>query len=101
MAGVRGEPDREPLEEASVSSLGIMNHSILEILESGAATFVKALAGRLETPAEPGIMLETIVEPIVFRSEADQHPGRLAVPGNHDLLGLGETQVLREIILYF
>ena len=48
-----------------------------------------------------GSFTKTILEPIVFGAKADQHPGRLTVPGNHDVLGLGETQVLREIILHF
>ena len=33
-------------------------------------------------------MFETVVEPVIFRLEANQYTGRLAVPRNHDFLRL-------------
>ena len=39
-------------------------------------------------------MLEAIVKPVVFGSKADQHPGRITVPSDHNLLGCGKAQVL-------
>jgi hypothetical protein len=76
------------------------DQSILKVLGSDASTFVEALAGRLEPAAEPGIALKTMVEPMVFGPEADEHTGWLPVGGNRDVLRLCKTQVSREIILH-
>jgi hypothetical protein len=45
------------------------------------------------------MMLEPILEPIVFGFKANQNAGWLAMPGDHDLLGGCQTQIVREIIL--
>jgi hypothetical protein len=73
----------------------------LEILEADASALAKALPSGLDSAAKPRIIHQTILEPIVFGLEADQYPGRLAVPGDHDLLLLSKAQELREVILYF
>ena len=44
-------------------------------------------------------MLESVVEPILLRLEADKQTGRFAVPRDHDLAPLGQSQVARQIIL--
>ena len=46
------------------------------------------------------VMLEPILEPILFRRKADQDAGRTTVPRNHDLFVDREPQILGEVILY-
>ena len=44
------------------------------------------------------MVLQAILEPVVLGLEADQHAGRLSVPGDEDLLGLGQAQEARQDI---
>ena len=39
------------------------------------------------------VMLETIIEPVVFRGESNQDPGWSAVAGDHDLVVHGQPEV--------
>ena len=45
-------------------------------------------------------MLQTILEPIVFRVEANQHARRLAMSSDHNLLGGRQSEIVREIVLH-
>jgi len=47
----------------------------------------------------PWVACEPVIKPIIVGSEADQHPGRLSVAGDDDLLALGFAQKPREIVL--
>ena len=45
------------------------------------------------------MMLETVVEPVLVAFKTDQHAGRLSVPRDEDLLGLGQPQESGKIVL--
>ena len=59
------------------------------------------LRARFRDPAQKlRIVFQTVIEPIVFRREADEHAGGSPVPRDHNLLFRGQTKVLRKIILH-
>jgi hypothetical protein len=64
-------------------------------------TLLDAVSRLLHTGKKPGIILESIVEPIVLRLKADQNPGRFPMPGNDHLLFLSDMEVPRRVILDF
>lgn len=45
------------------------------------------------------MVLDSVVEPVIFSSEPNEHSGGSAVPRDDDLLLGGGTQVTREVIL--
>jgi hypothetical protein len=46
--------------------------SVRNVLLANASSVAKALSGRLDAAEKPGIINETIFEPVVFRAETDQ-----------------------------
>jgi hypothetical protein len=52
-----------------------------------------------DTTEEARVMFETVLEPILFRFEADQEACRFAVTRDDDLLRLGLTKIPRQIVL--
>ena len=71
------------------------------VLQANAPTIGKALSGSCDSSLKPWVVLETVIEPVVFGRESDQHPGRLPMTGNDDLLLLCSAEVLRELVLDF
>jgi hypothetical protein len=59
------------------------------------------LARLIYAPQESRIVLEPILEPIVFRSEADQYSSRLAMTRNDDFLTFRLAEVTRQIVFDF
>gem|GEM_PF-6896209 len=57
--------------------------------------------GTFDSPKKTPIILETIVKPIVFRVETDQHTGRLSVTRNDDFLLARLTQITRKVVFDF
>ncbi len=70
-----------------------------QILESNTATAPETLSRLCDSAQELGMVLQAIVEPVVLAFEADQHPRRLPVSRDEDLLGLGQAQESRQVIL--
>ena len=71
----------------------------VEVFHSNAFALSQALASTFHAPEEPGIMFKFIVEPIVLRAKSNQYAGRPAVPGDHDLFGFRQSQVLGQVVL--
>ena len=63
-----------------------------------------ALAHRLpsltHSAEERRMMLEAIIEPVVFIPEADQHPGRLPVPRDDDLAIGCHAKKARQVVFH-
>jgi hypothetical protein len=59
-----------------------------QILKPNTTTTPKPLAGLCHTPQELGMVLQSIVQPIVLALEPNQHACWFPVPGDQDLLGL-------------
>jgi hypothetical protein len=70
-----------------------------QILEWDAATAPERFSRLCDSPQELGMVLQSIVEPVVLTFEADQHTGRLPVPRDENLLGLGQAQESRQVVL--
>ncbi len=49
---------------------------------------------------ELGVMGEAIVEPVFLSTEPDQHSSGPTVASDNDLLGLGEPEVARQVVLH-
>src|SRR5207249_11059135 len=62
---------------------------------------LQALARLCDPLQEAWIVLQLVVEPIVFRSKPHQDACRLPVPGDDDLLVLRQAEVLRQVIFDF
>jgi hypothetical protein len=69
------------------------------ILESDATPTPEIFTGLGDPPQKLGMVLQSIVEPVVFAFEADQHTSGLTVPRDENLLGFGQAQESREIVL--
>jgi hypothetical protein len=52
----------------------------LDLFATRALAFAKAAAGCLDALPKPGIVLQTVIEPIVLGLKTDQNAGGLAVP---------------------
>ena len=70
-----------------------------DILKFYAASFAEAFP-RLFNPVQKAwIVLQAVIEPIIFRLETDQQAGWLSVPCDDNLLRLGLAEKSGEIIL--
>ena len=63
----------------------------LDVFEARSALGPQAPAGCLDPLQKTWIAFQAIVEPIIFRLEADQNTSRLAMARNHNLLFLGQS----------
>ena len=70
----------------------------LDRLKSYTSTRGYTATGLSNTREEFRVVFQAVLEPIVLGVEANEYPGRLAVPCDHDLLGRSQTEVVREII---
>ncbi len=71
-----------------------------QILESDTASTPEPLARLCYASQEIGMVLQSIVEPVVLALEADKHSGRFPVPRDDDFFGLRQAQKSRQIVLY-
>jgi hypothetical protein len=71
----------------------------LDVLEPGATSRAQAVSRLFNSPQEPWVMFETVLEPVFLGSEADQHACRLAMTRDDDLLRLCFSKKARQIIL--
>src|SRR6185437_5440716 len=71
----------------------------IQVIETNTASGAQARARFLDAAQETRIGFEPILEPIVFRIEADQDARRLAVARDDDVLLSGLAQETREIVL--
>lgn len=61
-----------------------------QILESDTAPAPQTVARVGDVAQELGMVLQSIVEPVVFGFEADQHASRFPMPCDQNVLGLGQ-----------
>src|SRR5579872_9680 len=72
-----------------------------DIFQANAKPGSKTRPRFFNPPQKPGVGFQPILEPIIFRFEADQHSSWLAVTCNDDFLLLGFVQKTREVIFDF
>jgi hypothetical protein len=63
-----------------------------QILKSDTSPTSESLPRLGDAPQELGMMLQSIVEPVVLALESDKHSGWLAMPGDENFLGLREAE---------
>jgi len=80
-----------------MAMLRTVSQSPVEIGEPYATSGSQAAPGSSDSTKEPGITLQPVVEPIVFRLKPDEYPGGLSVPGDEHLLLPGEAENPREV----
>src|SRR4029077_19677327 len=56
-------------------------------------------SGLFDAAHEARVVFELIIEPIIVRRQADQHPDRFPVAGDDDLLAFGFAQKPRQVVL--
>src|SRR5712691_7406676 len=88
--GTRGELSRP--WRAGLPTVALRPAAKRQILEANTATAPESVSRLGHSLQELGMVLQPIIEPIVFALEADQHTSRLPVPGDDDLLGLSQAQ---------
>src|SRR4051812_26561204 len=66
-----------------------------DVLQPHSVSSTQTVTRLFNTPQETLIMFETVVEPFLFRLEADQYTGWLAVPRDHDFLRLRFAKITR------
>ena len=71
-----------------------------QILEADTASTPETLTRLCYAPQELGMVLQSIVEPVVLALKADKHPGRFSMPRDDDFFGLRQAQKSRQIVLY-
>jgi len=62
----------------------LVGPSSVEILQSNTEAFLQVQARRGDLPQKLWMVLDPVIEPIVFRFEPDQNAGRSAVPRDDD-----------------
>jgi hypothetical protein len=72
-----------------------------DVFEPRPAPRSETLARLIYALQESRIVLEPILEPIVFRSETDEYSSRLAVTRNDDFLTFRLAEVARQIVFDF
>ena len=72
-----------------------------DVFEPRPAPRSETLARLIYALQESRIVLEPILEPIVFRSETDEYSSRLAVTRNDDFLTFCLAEVARQIVFDF
>ena len=70
-----------------------------QILEWDTAPTPKTFARLCYSPQKLRMVLQSVIEPVLLVFEADQHAGRLPMPCDQNLLGLGQPQESREVVL--
>src|SRR5258705_13755882 len=83
------------------SEAGHMPLFRFEVLEPDPAPCAQAAPRLFDTTQEAWVMFETVFEPVVFRFEADQHAGWLAVASDDDLLCFRLSKKPGQIVLDF
>src|SRR4051812_43384023 len=74
--------------------------AVLEIFQPNTASGPDAFAGLLDAAEEARVILQPVIEPVVFRGEPDQHAGGLAMTRDDDVAFLGFAQEMREVVLH-
>src|SRR6266852_5521886 len=89
---------------------GIHNHShrapcrslfLFDVFQPDSAPRTQAFARPFNSAQKARVVFKAVFEPIFFRREPNQHPGRLAVARNDDLLRLSFAKITRQIVLDF
>jgi len=61
----------------------------------------EAFSGILNSMEKSWIILQAIIEPIIFRFKSYRYPGRLTMPCDNNLFLFCKTQIFGKIIFYF
>src|SRR5438477_12873781 len=86
---------RETVMAASSATLAAAAFRLsidIKVVELNALARAQARPCTCDTPQETLVMLQLVIEPIVFRRETDQDSRRLAVPGDDDLFARCQTK---------
>jgi hypothetical protein len=70
-----------------------------DVLETDTSALSKAPSCLLDSMKESRVILQLVMEPVVFVLEPDQHRRRFSVPRDDNAVLLREAEVLRELIL--
>ena len=73
----------------------------VDVLEPRPAPRAKTFARLIYAPQESWIVLEPILEPIVFRSKTDEYSSRLAMTSDNDFLTFRLAEVTRQVVFDF
>jgi hypothetical protein len=71
----------------------------LEVLEPGPTSRTQAVSCLFDSTEEPRVVFETVLEPVFFGFETDQHACGLTMTRDDDLLRLCFSKKSRQIIL--
>jgi hypothetical protein len=58
---------------------------MLDVFQPNSMPRAQAFARLFDSAQKARVVFEAVFEPIFFRLESDQHPGRLAMTGNDNL----------------
>src|SRR6516162_3410296 len=72
-----------------------------KVLQPGSTSGAQAAPRLFDAAQEARVMFETVVEPVLFRLEADQYAGRFTMARDDDLLRLSLAQIAGQIVLDF
>jgi hypothetical protein len=72
-----------------------------QVLKPDPVSCAQAAPRLFDATQEPWVMFETVFEPVVFRFEADQDAGWLAMSSDDDLLRFRLSKKPRQIVLDF
>src|SRR5260221_7718339 len=70
-----------------------------DVFEPGPTSRAQAVSRLFDTTQEARVVFEAVLEPVLFRLEADQHAGGLTMARDNDLLRLSFSKKARQIIL--
>jgi hypothetical protein len=70
-----------------------------DVFEPSPTSRAQAVPRLFDATQEARVVLKSVLEPILFRFEADQHACGLAMAGDDDLLPLSFSKEARQIIL--
>src|SRR5262249_41943529 len=74
---------------------------VVKIFQSDTTPGAQAVPRLLDSMEKAGVMLQAVVEPVLFRFEADQNTRTLSMRRDDDLVGLCLTKIAGQIIFDF
>ena len=90
-----------PSISAAVQTTRIATYSVSKVLKPNPTSRTEAIARLFDATQEAWVTFEAVFEPVFLGLKADQYAGRFAMARDDDLLGLGLTKIVRQIVLNF
>jgi hypothetical protein len=78
---------------------GCTAQAALDVFEPDASALPQALPCGLDPGQESRVVFQTVIKPVVFGFEANEHPGRSAVPGDEHFFLFGGPKKAGQIVL--